>query len=369
MFYTKGLGALCGKRMIVGDFLWVALEVALWFTYAMAYQPKFIISPRLLGLAEEIAVVRERIERATVSLAWVPALQKDTRSRNVHASTAIEGNPLTLEEVRALEAGRPIGYGNERSRREVLNYFAGLRYVEKRARKERVEQQDIFDLHRILAGEVMEQGEAGRYRVIGVRVGAYLPPQPDEISGLMSELLEWWNERAMELSPVISSAILHYRFEAIHPFANGNGRTGRALALWELYRRGFDTHHIFSVDEYFWEDRPAYYAALDAVRREEDDLTHWLEYSALGVKQPLERVWLRVQSFPMQAPKKIALTPRQEELLLLLRDNGGMTPATLWEALGISRQATMKLLRPLIEAGIVEKAGGRKTGRYMLREN
>jgi Fic family protein len=55
----------------------------------------------------------------------------------------------------------------------------------------------------------------------------------------------------VELSPVLSSAILHYQFEWIHPFADGNGRTGRALALWELYRRGFDTHHIFSVDEYY----------------------------------------------------------------------------------------------------------------------
>ncbi len=82
----------------------------------------------------------------------------------------------------------------------------------------------------------------------------------------MFELLEWWNRDSVKLSPVLSSAILHYRFEAIHPFADGNGRTGRALALWELYRRGFDTHHIFSVDEYYWENRPQYYAELDAVR-------------------------------------------------------------------------------------------------------
>ncbi len=335
----------------------------------MSYQPIFTISARLLQLAEEIAVLRERIERATLSLAWVPALQKDTRTRNVHASTAIEGNPLTLEEVRALEEGRPIPYSDARARREVLNYFAGLRYIEKHAHKASIGHDDIFDLHRILAGNVMEQGEAGSYRVIGVRVGAYLPPHPDDVAGLMFELLEWWSQRAGELSPVISSAILHYRFEAIHPFADGNGRTGRALALWELYRRGFDTHHIFSVDEYFWEDRPAYYAALDAVRREGDDLTGWLEYSALGVKQTLERVWQRVQSFPLQSPKKIVLTPRQEQLLQLLRDNNGLTPSELWEALGISRQAAMKLMRPLLDAGIIEKVGSKKSGRYTLKKS
>lgn len=63
----------------------------------------------------------------------------------------------------------------------------------------------------------------------------------------------------------------------MHPFADGNGRTGRALALWELYRRGFDSHDIFAVDEFSWENRPRYYAALDGVRRVGDDLTSWLE--------------------------------------------------------------------------------------------
>jgi Fic family protein len=48
----------------------------------------------------------------------------------------------------------------------------------------------------------------------------------------MFELLEWWNKESVKLSPVLSSAILHYRFGTIHPFADGNGRTGRAPALW-----------------------------------------------------------------------------------------------------------------------------------------
>ena len=103
-----------------------------------------------------------------------------------------------------------------------------------------------------------------------------------------------------------------------HPFADGNGRTGRALALWELYRRGFDTHHIFSVDEYYWEDRPRYYAALDAVRREGEDLTSWLEYCAEGLRQTLERVWLRVQAFNPKPGEKLVLRPKQERLLQLL---------------------------------------------------
>lgn len=255
-----------------------------------------------------------------------------------------------------------------RSQREVLNYFAGLRYVEKQAGKKIIRHDEVFKLHRLLAEGVMDRGEAGRYRTIAVRVGRHVPPAPAEVSGLMRELLDWWNTPAAALSPVLSSAILHYRFEAIHPFADGNGRTGRALALWELYRRGFDTHHIFSVDEYYWEDRPRYYAALEAVRQEGEDLTGWLEYSAEGLRQTLERVWLRVQACNLNPPEKLVLRPRQERLLQLLRDHGSMTPAEIWVALGVSRQGAMDLLHPLLDAGLVEKIGSKKTGRYALRQ-
>jgi Fic family protein len=333
----------------------------------VSYEPQFTISHRLLARVEAVSALRERIQAAAVELSWIPALQKDSRTRNVHASTAIEGNPLTLEQVRALEEGRELAASDQRSQREVLNYFAGLRYVGKNADKKTLRHEDILKLHRILAAEVMDQGDAGRYRTIAVRVGKYLPPPPADVSGLMFELLEWWNKRAGELTPVLSSAIVHYRFEAIHPFADGNGRTGRALALWELYRRGFDTHHIFSVDEYYWEDRPRYYAALDAARREGEDLTAWLEYCAEGLQQTLERVWLRIQAFSPKPGEKLVLRPKQERLLQLLRDQGQMTPAEIWAALKVSKQGAMDMLRPLIEAGLVEKNGGKKTGRYALR--
>jgi Fic family protein len=335
----------------------------------VSYQPQFTISPRLLSLVEAVAALRERIQGAAVELSWIPALQKDTRTRNVHASTAIEGNPLTLEQVRALEEGRELAASDQRSQREVLNYFAGLRYVEKNAGKKTLAHEDVLKLHRILAAGVMDLGEAGRYCTIAVRVGRYVPPAPGDVSGLMFELLKWWSNKAVELSPVLSSAILHYRFETIHPFADGNGRTGRALALWELYRRGFDTHHIFSVDEYYWEDRPRYYAALEAARREGEDLTGWLEYCAEGVRQTLERVWLRVQTFNLKSPEKLVLRPRQERLLQLLRDHGSMSPPEIWAALDVSRQGAMDLLRPLLAGGLVEKIGSKKSGRYALSQS
>ena len=333
----------------------------------MSYRPQFTITPALLARVEAVAVLRERIQGATVQVAWIPALQKDTRARNAHSSTAIEGNPLTLEQVRAVEEGELLSVPT-RARREIVNYFAALRHIEKQAATKRITHEDVLRLHGIMAGEVMDQGEAGRYRTMRVRVGPYVPPPPGEVSGLMFEFLEWWNVESRILSPVLSSAIVHYRFEAIHPFADGNGRTGRALALWELYRRGFDSHHIFSVDEYYWEDRPRYYAALQAVRQQGEDLTSWLDYCAQGLQQTLERVWQRVQQFSASRGRpQLVLRPKQEQLLQLLRTRGSLTPREIWDGLRISKQGAMDLLRPLLKAGLVKRVGTLKHGRYVLK--
>jgi len=157
----------------------------------MSFQPQFTITPALLARVESIAALRERIQGAAVQVPWIPALQKDSRARNTHSSTAIEGNPLTLEEVRALEEGATVA-APERARHEVLNYFAALRHVEKQAgKRKRLTHEDIFRLHSIIAGKVMDQGEAGRYRTIRVQVGRFVPPPPEDVPGLMFELLEW----------------------------------------------------------------------------------------------------------------------------------------------------------------------------------
>jgi Fic family protein len=153
----------------------------------------------------------------------------------------------------------------------------------------------------------------------------------------------------------------------IHPFADGNGRTGRMLSLWELYRRGFDDHHIFSIDEFFWEDRPRYYEALEKVQQANGVLTSWLEYSAEGLRLTLERVWSRIQKLSARGGKaKLVLRPKQEQLLHLLREHKSLKPREIWDGIGISKQGALDLLRPLIKAGLVRRIGTKKTGRYIL---
>jgi len=335
----------------------------------VTYEPVFAVSARLLALVEEIAALRQQVTSAAVQVAWIPRLQQEARVRNTHSSTAIEGNPLTQAQVRALAEGQEVPAIADRSRQEVLNYFAGLRFIETHAKKRTVTRRDVLRLHAIAARGVMDQGQSGEFRRIQVWVGGHKPPPPERVEELMAALLDWWNGPARELSPVISSAVLHYRFEEIHPFGDGNGRVGRLLALWDLYRRGFDTHHIFAVDEYYWHDRPRYYRQLADVRKRRGDLTGWLEYTAEGLLAALGNARDRIQAISAESgTEPILLRPRQEQLLRMLRDEGPLAPRRIWEGLGVSRQGAMDLLRPLLAAGLVKRIGTKKSGKYTLAQ-
>jgi len=248
----------------------------------VSYQPKFTITSRLLSQIDEIAVTRDKI---LVSKMRMP-----------HRSTGMKGHSFTLEKVRALANGEDFPVVAERSTQDVLNYFAMRLSNERKSGRSRWTHEDIFKLHRIIASrDVMGQGAAGQYRTIPVRAGRFVPPPPQEVSRLMSELLEWWNTNGPEMPVVLTSAIVHYRISAIHPFPDGNGRLGRALGLWELHRSGFDGRHILPLNERYWGERRHYYAALRAVRLRREDLTGWLEYSAEGLRLTLERTWMRAQ--------------------------------------------------------------------------
>ncbi len=153
----------------------------------------------------------------------------------------------------------------------------------------------------------------------------------------------------------------------IHPFADGNGRTGRMLSLWELYRRGFDNHHIFSIDEFYWEDRPRYYEALEKVRESRGHPDHLAGIQRRRIALTLERVWSRIQKLSARGGKaKLVLRPKQEQLLHLLREHKALKPREIWDGIGVSKQGALDLLKPLMKAGLVRRIGTRKSGRYIL---
>ena len=336
------------------------------------YKPIFHITPALLKHISRSSELKSWIGTTLVDVTWLPRLQIEITARLTHSSTAIEGNPLTLEEVEALSRGEEIGT-NEKSKKEVLNYLKALRWIWKQSNRKAFNEVGLLKLHKLITMELVKN--PGQYKDKQNRVidhkghTVYVPPSAEKSPQLTKELIQWLNSKeSQELHPIITCAIAHHRLVSIHPFTDGNGRIARAVGIWILYVRGFDTHHLFSLDDYFEKDRQKYYQKLQQVRDLDDDLTYWLEYVAEGVSETLLRTKERIHSLKTDsAQSKILLTKRQEDVLRFLRDKGRVRTAEIEHAFKITRSRLNQILKPLVEAGLVIREGQTRATSYKLK--
>ncbi len=339
----------------------------------MAFKPLFRITPELLRFISTAAEIKAWISQAVVAVPWLPVLQQDTATRLSHSSTSIEGNPLTLTEVQAVARGEEIG-APARATLEVQNYIQALQWIGRTAGKPRFGETHLLRLHRMITRGLIRSTDCGHYKIRPNRIvgpdghTVYTPPPPGRVKRLTRELLFWLNSPAADkLHALIASAIAHHRLVSIHPFSDGNGRVSRAFAVWILWVRNFDTHHLFALDEYFEQDRQTYYDKIQQARDLDDDLTYWLEYVAKGLVETLEKTRQRIESLRLnaKAPKTI-LTRQQENLLRLLRDNGRMRSPEMEKTFRVTRARVGQILKPLIQAGLVVKEGQTRATAYRL---
>lgn len=337
------------------------------------YRPSLQISPDLLRLLTEAAELKVWITQAVVDVPWLPALQRDTAARLAHSSTAIEGNPLALPEVEALARGDITG-APDKAAQEVKNYLTAMRCIWSRKTGSAIVEKDLLHLHGMLTAKVLPPPQTGHYKTKANRVvdpkgrTVYTPPGPEQIKAMTQGLLSWINgPEARSLHPVIVNAVAHHRLVSIHPFADGNGRISRALGVWLLYTRGFDTEHLFALDEFYEADRQLYYDKIQQARDLDDDLSYWLEYAAEAVVQTLKKTRDRIMSLKVTAKSpRVRLTKRQEDVLRFLRDKGRAKSPDIENAFGLTRARVGQIVKPLVEAGLVIREGQTRATTYRL---
>lgn len=333
------------------------------------YRPNYRITEYFLGCIEKIAALQADIRKSRVRLPAKLMLQTEAFNRNVHSSTWIEGNRLSLEQVAALR-GRKEVRADERQKREVANYIQALQWVLDHADKP-VAEKDLLRLHRMITRGLVNPEKCGRYREVqnyvldGKGRTAYTPPAAPAVPKLMRDLLAWL-ARAKGMNPVIASAVFHHQFVTIHPFADGNGRLARAVSLWILYHGQYDPSHIAALDEYFAQDREKYYRKIRQARELDYDLTYWLDYLAQGVLETLESALGRIYQLAVSPKKEIALSGKQEELIHFIKQNAGCSSKDIGAAMKINRARVNQLIAPLIKAGIVGMAGKARATKYYL---
>jgi Fic family protein len=178
-----------------------------------------------------------------LSSAVVAELKQLFDVRFTYNSNAIEGNTLTQSETQlVLEKGITVGGKTLREHLEVVGHRDAIDYVESLAQKETtIGEWEIRQIHSLLVSAI-DRAEAGRYRQLDVKAAGtdYTYPPHYLLPELMAEFVTWLNsEAAQQLHPVDYAAEAHCRFVGIHPFRDGNGRTGRLLMNVLLLRSGY----------------------------------------------------------------------------------------------------------------------------------
>jgi Fic family protein len=255
------------------------------------------------------------------------------------------------------------------------------------ASKETIDVKLFLKVHEtVTIGTLREDKDCGVFRNRQVFVGRrifdgtgfkeiveYMPPETKDVPRLVAEFLEWLNsEKTKEINPVILAGIVHYEIARVHPFIDGNGRTARLMASLVLYKSGFDHRRFFALDDYYDENRPAYYAALKTVQAGKGDITKWLEYFTDGVLYSINKVKdfiVKMGLSPkIEKGERIELTQKQIKILERLKEKGKITNKDLRDMFGITRQAILKEISKLIDAKLIELAGKGRGAYYRISD-
>jgi Fic family protein len=243
------------------------------YTRALVKQPTnpraLELKQRTLPLVEEIDQkhftfidnLLQELYRIPDTNPYLRRAKRDAYYLHIYHSNAIEGNTLNLRETRHIvETRMAIGGKSLIEQQEVLGLDLALQYVNCTLvnRLGSITREDIFEIHRRVLGFVDPVG-AGQLRKHQVYVGSFVPPSADDVPAYLDDFLLWLNslEDTQDLHAIELAAIAHYKFVYIHPFIDGNGRTGRLLMNLILMRSGFPPVIIKKSE------RLAYYSYLD----------------------------------------------------------------------------------------------------------
>ena len=323
--------------------------------------PPYTVSDEAVNLIAEISAA---VERFDIEVSGVKGLRlrKTNRIKTIRGSTAIEGNTLTEEQVTAVLEGKKV-VAPQREIGEVLGAAAAYEAIES---VDPCKVKDLLKVHRLMMGGLVDGAGAFRSRQVGVIDGAgnvvHMAPPPAQVPKLVKDLFKWLNDSGAH--PLVKSCVFHYEVEFIHPFADGNGRTGRywQTAILGKWRNAF---YAAPIENIVWENQSGYYLAIH-------------RSSLLGNSGPfidfmLQRILQAITTKGKGRPNVgvsvgvnvgVKLSARERDLLELLRHDGTLTAARIAETYSISTRQAERLLSGLKKKGVLVRKGSDKGGHW-----
>lgn len=297
-------------------------------------------------------------------------------------SSQIEGTQASLEDLFEFESGEKLENINDVA--EVVNYVKALNYGMERLQEFPMSLRLLKDIHAVLM-EGVRGGEKtpGEFKKtqnwIGpagctLRDATFVPPPPHEAEKGMGEL-ELYLHNPQQLPILVDCALIHYLFETIHPFLDGNGRLGRLLITFYLHWKGVMDKPLLYLSYFFKKNRQEYYDRLNLVR-DKGDFEQWIAFFLKGVVVTADsavdtaRNILELQTTHRNLlwQKKIS-SPLAVGILEKLYYTPYVSVNDIAKGFSISYQAASTLVSQLENAGILKEITGRKRDkRYIYAE-
>ncbi len=253
--------------------------------------------------------------------------------------------------------------------KEVLNYRDAVIEGFESVRKFALSTRTITQIHHVLMPDISADYRTIQNGIKNTKTNQiiYTPPAITKLEELMSNLEVFMNNKGEEIDPLIRCAILHYQFEAIHPFGDGNGRTGRILMVLYLAHVRILSHPILYISGYINANKSEYYRLLLEVTTKKN----WNEYIAfmlqgfyLQAKETKELLLKIRQSYTkLRDQLRINHKAYASELADTLCSYPFITPAKLSQKLSIHRDTAGRYLSELAKKGILVET---RVGKYHL---
>lgn len=305
----------------------------------MSYVPPYRITPKIIDLVSKISeavgsfYAQEELK-----------LHRINRIKTIQGSLAIEGNTLTIDQITAILDGKPV-IAPINEVQEIRNAIKAYELLETLSPNS---MEDLLKAHLTMETGLID--DAGHFRSKGVGVASgeeiihYAPPA-EHVPQLMKDLFEWLN--GTEEHPLIKSCIFHYEFEFIHPFSDGNGRTGR---LWQtlILSNWRPVFKNLPIENIVYKYRKEYYKAI-AISGGEDGCTPFIEF-VLGV---IDETLALESNTPRSTRDKII-----EQII----NNHKITRSELAPILGITPDGVKYHLQKMVAEGIIVRHGSARSG-------
>ena len=315
------------------------------------YKPPFHMTDKMTSLIAEIS---EQVGRITVLQegAISPHLRRENRIRTIHSSLAIEHNSLSLEQVTAILDGKRV-LGNPNEIKEVQNAYEAYELM---LRLDPSSVDDLLKAHKLMMnGLVPENGKfrSGGVGVFDGEVLIHMAPSAEFVPEHIHNLFAWYKHS--ELHPLIKSAVFHYEFEFIHPFADGNGRMGR---MWHSLLLGKWKELFFwlPIEELIQSRQKEYYDALSAADKQADS-AGFVELMLEIIRGSLKEVTVVDRSTDQDSDQVTDQDKSPVDRLLSVLGNDMLSATEIMERLGLSHRPTFRknYLNPALEQNLIER--------------